>query len=235
MKMHEERELDDDGIDLLQLWNTVSRRKWAILSLAFIVTLLTTLVVYAMTPIYGATALIHIQPQQANIVSIEEIYGVDTRRQDYYNTEAEILKSRPIAAKVIDAVGAPPEAAPSGIRRLSFDWRSLLPFKAPEPPGGSIDVDPREADIENYLEGLWITPVRSTQLVEVRYASEDVHRTIGGFGVELGGLHPCSTLLFREPFSGIDMDLGDGIGVRLCHGLDLDATLGAEHSKMLLG
>ena len=171
--MHEERELDDDGIDLLQLWNTVSRRKWAILSLAFIVTLLTTLVVYAMTPIYGATALIHIQPQQANIVSIEEIYGVDTRRQDYYNTEAEILKSRPIAAKVIDAVGAPPEAAPSGIRRLSFDWRSLLPFKAPEPPGGSIDVDPREADIENYLEGLWITPVRSTQLVEVRYASED--------------------------------------------------------------
>ena len=173
MKMHEEWELDDDGIDWRQLWNTVSRRKWAILSLAFVVTLLTALVVYAMTPIYSATALIHIQSQQANIVSIEEIYGVDTRHQDYYNTQAEILKSRPIAAKVIDAVGAPPEAAPSGIRRLSFDWRSLLPFKAPEPPGGSIDFDPREADIENYLEGLWIEPVRDTQLVKVSYASED--------------------------------------------------------------
>ena len=118
--MHEEWELDDDGIDWRQLWNTVSRRKWAILSLAFVVTLLTALVVYAMTPVYSATALVHIQPNQANIVSIEEVYGVDTRRQDYYNTEVEILKSRPIAAKVIDALGAPPEVAPSGIREVQL-------------------------------------------------------------------------------------------------------------------
>ena len=171
--MHEEWELDDDGIDWRQLWNTVSYRKWAILSLAFIVTLLTALVVYAMTPVYSATALVHIQPNQANIVSIEEVYGVDTRRQDYYDTEVEILKSRPVAAKVIDALGVPPEVSPSGILRFSFDWRSLLPFKSPEPPGGSIDVDPREADIEDYLDGLYIRLVRHTQLVEVTYVSED--------------------------------------------------------------
>jgi len=143
------------------------------LSLAFVVTLLTALVVYAMTPVYRATALVHIQSEQANIVSIEEIYGVDARHQNYYNTQTEILKSRPIAAKVIDSVGAPPEAVPSIFRRLSFDWRSLLPFKPPEPPGGPIDFDPREADIENYLEGLLIWPLRGTQLVEVSYAAQD--------------------------------------------------------------
>ena len=173
MKMHEEWELDDDGVDWRQLWNTVSRRKWAILSLAFVVTLLTALVVYAMTPVYSATALVHIQPNQANIVSIEEVYGVDTRRLDYYDTEVEILKSRPVAAKVIDALGAPPEVSPFGILKFNFDWRSLLPFKSPEPPGGSIDVDPREADIEDYLDGLYIDLVRRTQLVEVTYVSAD--------------------------------------------------------------
>ena len=67
---------DDDGINLRQVWNVIGRFKWAILGLAFIVTLLTALVVYAMTPIYSATSLVHIQSEQANIVSIEEIYGI---------------------------------------------------------------------------------------------------------------------------------------------------------------
>jgi len=173
MNIQEEWELEEVGIDWRRIWNPVSRRKWAILSLAFVVTLLTALVVYAMTPVYRATALVHIQSEQANIVSIEEIYGVDARHQNYYNTQTEILKSRPIAAKVIDSVGAPPEAVPSIFRRLSFVWRSLLPFKPPEPPGGPIDFDPREADIENYLEGLLIWPLRGTQLVEVSYAAQD--------------------------------------------------------------
>ena len=171
--MHEEPELDDTGVDWRQLWNTVSRRKWPILAVAFVVALLTALVVYAMTPIYSATALVHIQPNQANIVSIEEVYGVDTRSQDYYDTEVEILRSRPIAAKVIDTLGAAPDVEPSGILGFSFDWRSLLPFRASEPPGGVFDVDPREADIEYYLEGLYVNPVRRTQLVEVTYVSAD--------------------------------------------------------------
>jgi capsular exopolysaccharide synthesis family protein len=173
MQTREQWDLDDDGVDLRQRWNTISRRKWAILSLAFAVTLLTALVTYAMTPIYSATAIVHIQSQQANIVSIEEIYGIDQDHQNYYNTEVEILKSRPIAFKVIDAVGAPADFSPSGITKLNFDWRSLLPFKAPEQPGDGIDVDPREADIEDYLERLSIEPVPRTRLVKISYESED--------------------------------------------------------------
>ncbi len=137
--MREELELEDAGIDWHYIWTTVSCRKWEILSLAFIVTLVTTLLVYSMTPMYSASALVHIEPGEANIVSIEELYRVGERDQGYYNTQVEILKSRPIAAKVIEAVGAPPEVAPSGIGKLSFDWRSLLPFQAPEPSGGERD------------------------------------------------------------------------------------------------
>ena len=116
--MREEWELEDNPIDWRQHLNTLNRRKWSILSLAFIVTLLTALVVFAMTPIYSATALVHIQPNQANVVSIEEVYGVDTRRQDYHETEVAILKSRPVAAKVVDALGAPTDVSSSGCAAL---------------------------------------------------------------------------------------------------------------------
>lgn len=170
--MREDWELDEVSIDWRGMWNTVNRRKWAILLFAFVVSLVTAVIVYTMTPTYSATAILHIQSKQANIVSIEEIYGVDKRDQSYYNTQAEILKSRPIAGKVIEAVGAPPEVARSGILS-GFDWRSLLPFKAPQPPGEPIDLDPREADIDNYLNGLWIGRVGATELVQVSYASED--------------------------------------------------------------
>ncbi len=171
--MQAERELENDSIDWQRVWIVVRRRRWALLSLAFVATVLTALIVFIMTPIYSATALVLIESRQANIVSIEEIYGVDIGNKNYYNTQAEILKSRPIAAKVIDTMGAPPEIAPFGIPGTGFDWRSLLPFTASEPPGGSVDFDPREADIDNYLENLSITSVAGTQLVEVGYASAD--------------------------------------------------------------
>ena len=79
--MREELELDGAGIDWLYIWTTVSSRKWAIVSLAFIVTLVTALLVYSMTPMYSASALVHIESRQANIVSIEELYRAEARDQ----------------------------------------------------------------------------------------------------------------------------------------------------------
>jgi len=163
----------NDGLDLVHVWAVINRRKWSILTLAFVVSLLTGLIVYAMTPVYQASAIVHIQSEQANIVSIEEVYGIDARRDDYYNTQAEILKSRTIAGKVIDAHGAVPPA-PSALP--SFDLRSLLPFKPPEPPGGPVNIDPREGQITAYLSGLTIAPILRTQLVRIYYESPDPRR-----------------------------------------------------------
>ncbi len=166
--------LDDSGLDWRQLWNVFSRRKWAILSLAFITTLLTALVVFAMTPIYQATALVHIQSEQANIVSIEDVVSIDPRHQNYLNTQVAILRSRPIASKVVAANGAPrPSAASTSV---GFDWRAWLPFKAPATSGGQANSDPAQAQVDDYLGQLSITPVRGTQLVNVSFASDDPYQ-----------------------------------------------------------
>ena len=163
----------NDGLDLVHVWAVINRHKWSILTLAFVVSLLTALIVYAMTPVYQAKAIVHIQSEQANIVSIEEVYGIDARRDDYYNTQAEILKSRTIAGKVIDAQGAV-QSIPSVLP--SFDWRSLLPFKPPEPPGGPVEIDQRERQITAYLARLTVEPILRTQLVRIYYESPDPRR-----------------------------------------------------------
>src|SRR2546430_3050783 len=94
-----------DEIDLRHYWSIINRRKWSIIGLALAVGLLTTLVVFAMTPIYRASTTLLIESQAPNVVSIQEVYGLDTRSQDYLATQIEIMGGRPIAETVVDRLG----------------------------------------------------------------------------------------------------------------------------------
>src|ERR1700686_4682470 len=120
-----------DAIDLRHYWNIINRHKWSIIGLAVAVGLLTTLVVFAMTPIYRASTTLLIESQAANVVSIQEVYGLDTRNQGYLETQIAIVGGRPIAEAVVDSLGLAeqsefrPEHQPP---LIDLDWRSWLPF-----------------------------------------------------------------------------------------------------------
>src|SRR5450755_493592 len=120
-----------DAIDWRHYWNIINRRKWSIIGLAVAVGLLTTLVVFAMTPIYRASATLLIESQAANVVSIQEVYGLDTRNLDYLATQTAIMGGRPIAEAVVDGLGLveQPEFTPEQqLPLIDLDWRSWLPF-----------------------------------------------------------------------------------------------------------
>jgi capsular exopolysaccharide synthesis family protein len=162
-----------DDVDLRYYWNIINRRKWAITGLAMAVGLLTTLIVFAMTPIYRASATLLIEAQQANVVSIEQVYGLDTRGQDYRETQFEILGARPLAERVVDGLRLfeKPEFRPDDQPPLiDFDWRSWLPL-AIQQPASQSQRDPRESAVESYLRRLSIEPVRNTQLVRIQFES----------------------------------------------------------------
>src|SRR5256886_14328217 len=134
-----------DGIDWRYNWNIINRRKWSIIGLALAVGLLTTLVVFAMTPIYRASATLRIESQAPNVVSIQEVYGLDTRSQDYLATQIEIMGGRPIAETVVDGLGlvGQPEFTPPHPRPLiGLDWRSRLSFGKHQPASPAQQTEP---------------------------------------------------------------------------------------------
>ncbi|KAA0875942.1 polysaccharide biosynthesis tyrosine autokinase [Nitrincola tapanii] len=90
-----------EEIDLGALFATVWRRKWSILTLVSIAMILATLVVYSITPIFRATATLLIERQGANIVSIEQVYGIEGSGNEYLQTQFELLKSRGLAERVV--------------------------------------------------------------------------------------------------------------------------------------
>ncbi len=176
-----DRLLQDDVIDLRQYWQTIMRHKWGIIGFSFVVTLLTILVVYSLTPIYRATATLLIESQQANVVSIEEVYGIEGGQSEYYTTQFEILKSRRLAEKVVNRLGLVDHPEFNKVEE------SLLPFSAAdikasikalipvELPGTDVqgEDDPFNDVVEAFMEMVSIEPVRKSQLVKISFESAD--------------------------------------------------------------
>jgi len=161
----------EDTIDLLAYWRTVMRNKWPIAGLAAVIVVITVVVVSTMTPIYSATARLQIESEQAQVVSIEEIYGIDSSQREYYQTQFEILKSRELAERVIRELGIEKH-----IEYLSKDdddvnLRDYIPFLPAATP--KVPDAIWQGIVEIFRENLSITPARNTQLVDITFESTD--------------------------------------------------------------
>lgn len=175
---------NQDVIDLSHYFRVVNNNKWRILSLSVVITLLVTLIVLSMSPIYQASSSLLIENEETNIVSIEQVYGLDASKKEYYETQYEILKSRHIAAKVIDKLNLNEnptftrylDQEPSVLDTLKDNVRNLLTFlprqNATSPSDTEIAERRRDALISIFSKNLSISPVQSTQVVKIAYTSE---------------------------------------------------------------
>lgn len=165
-----DRLLQDDVIDLRQYWLTVMRHKWGILSFAFVVTLLAALAVFSIEPVYRATATLLIESKQAKVVSIEQVYGLDSSSNEYYLTQFEILKSRKLAEKVIKKYGLVEHPEFNRPPAFDFNWREYAGQYIPElAPVAPTEEQRYQLIVDAFIERLVISPVRKTQLVRISF------------------------------------------------------------------
>ncbi len=177
----------EDTIDLRQYWRILMSHKWGILGFSVITTLLTMLVVFNITPVYKGTSTLLIESQQTNVVSIQEVYGLDGS-SEYLLTQFEILKSRNLAKKVIlkynllnhPAYNQPETELPEKLRFLQeFSLKEMAVEYFPDLFTATDEVDMLsdevilEQMISSFLESLTISPIRKTQLVTISFESTD--------------------------------------------------------------
>ncbi len=183
------RQIQLQEIDLQQYFAILGRRKGGIFGLGFLAALLAGLVVMSMTPIYKSTSTLLIEANEANVVSIEEVYGIESANKEYYQTQFEILKSRLLAEKVIEQykLAVRPEFAQdekpgllaqwTNWREWIPDWRSYLPEGLF--PGMEQDEVEQQEDIattslvEDFQDRLSVKPVRNSQLVKISFEAND--------------------------------------------------------------
>ncbi|PNP28540.1 capsular biosynthesis protein [Vibrio alginolyticus] len=158
------------------------KKNWlSIAAFTLLFSLTCTWYIYSKASIYQATATLLIQEEQKSALSIEEVYGVDTTKKEYFQTQIAILKSNHIADKVIRELNLTPlpEFTSSGGLNKKIDQIKSIPFVqdllnvAPSPKETAQFSESYYQALQAFRSKLDIEPVRNTQLVRVRFRSTD--------------------------------------------------------------
>lgn len=165
--------IQEDVIDLRHYWRVLMLQKWNIAALCVVVGLLTAFIAFSLQPVYKATNTLLIESKQANVLSIEDVYGIDTGGKEYFLTQFEILKSRELAVRVVKRLklDVHPLFDPRQ-QKKTFDWRKYIPIDL-SAPKEVTEAELFDAVVETFIGGLSIEPVRKTQLVKINYESFD--------------------------------------------------------------
>lgn len=139
----------------------------------------------SITPIYRATSTLLIENLQPNIVSIENVVGIDTTKQEYHQTQYEILKSNRIAERVINKLNLSTipefndeEKSTLSIAQLTAILYSIEAFQPYLPKQPALSQASRQEKLKyqvltTFKSKLTITPITQTHLVNVSFESED--------------------------------------------------------------
>ena len=151
--------------------NIIRARKWLVLAITALITVLAIVVVQTMTPIYRATTTLMIETNKGKFLSLEDLYGVPTNTRESFQTQAEFMKSRDVAHRVVTALDLstnelfdPRQAKPG----LVASW-----LGAGSEPRLYTDEEIAELTLARFQSNLDVVPVRLSQLIEIRYESSD--------------------------------------------------------------
>ena len=173
----------DDEIDLASLFLVLLRFKWLILMICCLVTASAAWYASTLPPVYRASATMLLEVNEVKTVSIEEIYGLDSSRQEYFQTQYEILKSRHLAQKVVDhlQLAYHPDfqqsKKPSLIKRGTQKAKRLLGLTTQKNVNPVIQEPGviNSSLVSDFISRLKISPINKTQLVSISFESKDPH------------------------------------------------------------
>ncbi len=152
---------------------SIREQKWLVLGVAAVATVAAMVVVNMMTPIYRASATILVENSKRNVISFEEIYGVAAGSREFFQTQAEFMRSREVGIRVIKSLNlinnplfnkeGPPEQTGAGQTEAADG------MARGQTPGEALE----EEVLARYRANLDVVPVKNSQLVQIRYESSD--------------------------------------------------------------
>jgi succinoglycan biosynthesis transport protein ExoP len=162
----------------LRFWRrSISKHKWSALALALAIGLLTTLIVFVIQPTYRSTATLMLESNKSKVVGIEEVYSAMSTNREYYQTQAEILKSEELARRIVTKMKLVdhPVMDPRKQQESGFSLKKLVPAAWM----GEDDADKftpekmQAAVVARFKKELTIELVRNSQLIRISYESPD--------------------------------------------------------------
>ena len=158
----------EEELNLLDYWLLLRKHTRQIFGLAFAITLLAALIAFQMTPVYRSTALLLIENSKSKALNLADLYDIQgSGGLEAFNSQVQILKSRPIAEMVIHKLKLTEHPAINPPKKSS--WFSFVPEGTPE----EIKAAEYEEVLRAFYKALTIEPVLKSQIVKVSFDSTD--------------------------------------------------------------
>ncbi len=188
--------LDDDNqseFTLVDYWRTVRRQKWGIFGITFSCLIIGALMVLKSVPIYQASVTIHANPVQPKATSGSQ-YVSTALVWLFYETQYEIIKSRAVAARVVDALGLEAHeearrarlkaesAEKKGLFGIDVNWRDWIPeelswlpkeWQEEKKSVGPTIGQMREMLISRLVGGLVVKGGEKSEIISIKYQSPE--------------------------------------------------------------
>jgi capsular exopolysaccharide synthesis family protein len=165
---------------LLDYVRVLYKRRWIAVSASTVVLLLVTVYTFTVTPVYQATTKLLIESDTPNVVSFKEVINEEQAKADYYQTQYNILQSRTLARRTIDALHLWDyrEFAPAkrGVLASIGGGAMAILGKAPQRDPGipdATETSTQSKAIDAFLKRLAVSPVRNSRIVDVKFESAD--------------------------------------------------------------
>jgi len=163
-----------ETLDLVIYWRSIAKRKWMILGLAAAVAIATWLVVNTETPIYRSSVTLLVEQNRARVAPTEEVYASVGDSREHFQTQAESLKARALAVKVVEKyeLTKHPDFDPRQREKpLSARLKKQLGFDVPEPVWTEEGL--HAAAVGSLMGRMSVEPIRLSQLIRVHFESPD--------------------------------------------------------------
>lgn len=150
-------DLNTSEVHLSHYWNVIQKRWKVALSILVVVLAGTVLTSYFSKPLYRSHIAIQIERENPNQMTVDDFFGIAASDQEFLQTQYVLLKSRGLAARVIDEqkLLQDPDFYPGGIANKSpKDIQAI-----------------RDSMVGAVVGGLEIVPVHNTSVAEIYYVA----------------------------------------------------------------
>lgn len=167
----------ENGPDLRVYWRILSKRRWTVLSIALVAFTVVAIATVKEKPVYRASAMLEIEQENPNIVTVQELFQLQNVSDDYLETQYKILQSDSLARAVIAKLGLD-KAAEFNPPPRRWPWQKKAQPAADDPPPSPSEAQ-QQAVLRDFKSRLDIEPIRRSRLVQVNFDSHDAKLAAG--------------------------------------------------------
>jgi capsular exopolysaccharide synthesis family protein len=151
-----------DAYSFHTYWEILRKRRGTVFTVAFIITMLVTLAVFRMKPVYRATARMEVQAETPQLQTLNDLNPSAATDAAFLQTQVDLLQNNNLAWVTIQQLGLA-----AGYAELSAGWKGW-PASTDRPPAAT-----QPSLIRAFKNHLHVELLNESRLVEVSFESVD--------------------------------------------------------------